>query len=101
MITRLRTLSTFFLLDNGMLRRGTLNPEFQKLVDTLPNLVNAALAPRTTYKYENAWCHWKAFCHENAVRTRPADPFYIAVYVNHLLHTKNSRGSISNAYFGI
>lgn len=33
--------------------------------------------------------------------TRPADPFFVALYLNHLLITKGKAGSIINAYYGI
>ena len=32
---------------------------------------------------------------------RPADPFFIAVYFNYILTTKNTRGAINDAFFGI
>ena len=79
-----------------------LNAEIRKLAETLPNVIKAALAPKTSSKYERAWCRWKTFCYENpGINRRPADPFYIAVYFNYILTTKNSRGAIVDAYFGI
>ena len=76
--------------------------ELQSLVSTLPRLISAALAPNTTSKYQRAWCHWKTFCiNEAKITPRPADPFYIALYFNFLLTTRNTRGSIVDAYFGI
>ena len=83
-------------------RRPPLNQNIQKLADTLPNVIKAALAPSTNNKYERAWCQWKAFCFQNpGIVTRPADPFYIAIYFNFILTTRNSRGAITDAYFGI
>ena len=79
-----------------------LSVELRSLVSTLPRLISAALAPNTTSKYQRAWCHWKTFCiNEAKITPRPADPFYIALYFNFLLTTRNTRGSIVDAYFGI
>ena len=85
-----------------ILLRQQPNIDIQKLAASLPTVIKAALAPKTSSKYERAWSLWKSFCYDNpGIAARPADPFYIAVYFNYILTSKNSRGAIVDAYFGI
>ena len=44
---------------------------------------------------------WSNFCKEIHVVHLPSDPFFIAVFFNHLLITNGSKGSITDAYYGI
>ena len=72
------------------------------LVATLPRLINASVANGTRSKYERAWQHWERFCHRiPGIVARPADPFYVAVYFNHLITEKGTRGSVNDAMYGI
>ena len=75
--------------------------EVQNLIDSLPQMINAAIAPKTKTKYERGWESWKQFCTKHKIPILPADPFYIAVFFNFLLHSKGTRGSINDAFYGI
>ena len=76
--------------------------ELQSLISTLPRLIDASIADSTRSKYSRAWAQWEQFCKDKPeVVHRPADPFYIAVYFNHLLNVRGTRGSVTDAMYGI
>ena len=76
--------------------------ELKSLIATLPRLINASIADSTRNKYSRAWDQWEKFCeHKPEIVPRPADPFYIAVYFNYLLNKKGTRGSVTDAMYGI
>ena len=78
------------------------NAELQSLISTLPRLIEAGVAASTKTKYQRSWWKWEQFCVDKSeVVSRPADPFFIAVYFNHLLMTTGTRGSIQDAMYGI
>ena len=51
-------------------------------------------------KYERAWENWTEICTKFRMTPIPADPFNIAVYFNHLLSTRGTKGSITDAMYG-
>ena len=76
--------------------------EIDGLVHTLPSVINAALAQRTSAQYLRSWKAWKCFCKGVlVVLPRPADPYHAAMHVNQLLRTQNSKAAITNAIHGI
>ena len=76
--------------------------ELKSLIATLPRLVNASIADSTGSKYSLACDQWEKFCEDKPeIVSRPADPFYIAVYFNYLLNEKGTRGSVTDAMYGI
>ena len=75
--------------------------DLQKWIDQVPNLIGASRAERTKDKYQRAWKKWEAFCQQHRIRSRPADPFNIAVYFNYLLSARGTRGAITDAMYGI
>ena len=78
-----------------------MSPHLRHLINTLPEVIKAALAPNTQEKYERAWKSWCGFCEVNHIRNLPSDPFFIAVHFNHLLTTNGSRGSVIDAFYGL
>ena len=75
--------------------------ELKVLRESLPRLIDAGIAGSTKAKYERSWSGWKMFCIKHHLTARPAEPYFIAVYFNHLLLQKGTRGSITDAMFGI
>ena len=74
----------------------------QQSAASLPELIKARWADSTRTKYEAAWRKW------NAWRTTypescplPADPFYIALYINDLVLTQCAPGALTSAVCGI
>ena len=73
-----------------------------RLSATLPTIIRAGLADSTNEKYESGWKKWCAWCKENPeLLHRPAEPFFVSLYLNHLLQTKKKVGAINNAFYGI
>ena len=65
-------------------------------------MIYAGLASSTTDKYVNGWKKWVNWCSEKQeVKIRPAEPFYVAIYFNHLLFTNGTKGCITAAFYGI
>ena len=97
--------SIFFLGGNFTVCRGkdtVTNADLQYLISTLPRLIDAGVAVSTKTKYARAWRQWELFCADKPeVVCRPADPFFIAIYFNHLLTEKGTRGSLTDAMYGI
>ena len=76
--------------------------EMQRLSVSLPFVIQSALAPSTTTKYERGWALWMDWAsHKPEVRTCPSDPFHIALYFNHLLQTNGTKGALIAAAYGI
>ena len=76
--------------------------EIRLLNETLPYLITKGRAESTTSKYEavwNGWVQWAKYKEE--VTSRPALPFYVAIYLNHLLFTNGTKGCITTAFYGI
>ena len=41
--------------------------------------------------------HWR----KGEVKTVPADPFYVAIYLNFVLKTASNKGALTTAFYGI
>jgi len=68
----------------------------------LPSVINSAIAPNTTKKYNSAWLQWERFCSDKSeITTLPADPFIVSLYFGYLVKEKKSRGLISDSFYGI
>ena len=68
------------------------------LAQQLPELLNAAFAPKTLSKYGRAWAKFKTWCarlHINAIC--PATNMTVALYYVHILDTMRTRGALSDA----
>ena len=72
------------------------------LCESLPFVIRSALAPSTTTKYERGWALWSDWAsNKPEVRTCPSDPFHVAIYLNHLLQTNGTKGTLITAAYGM
>ena len=50
----------------------------------------------------NGWLGWVRWSESKIeVKTRPADPFFVALYLNYLYFIRNNKGSVTSAFYGI
>ena len=76
--------------------------EIQLLSSSLPFLVKNGLAHSTTSKYRSGWGEWVKWCStKSGISSRPAEPFYVAIYINRIFFVKNTKGAIINALYSI
>lgn len=76
--------------------------EIKDLALSLPEVVMSARAPLTTKKYESGWSKWLDWCkNKDEVMTVPANPFFVAIYINYVLKTSNNNGALVAAFYGI
>lgn len=76
--------------------------EIGMLSHSLPYVISASLAQSTTSKYSRGWRKWVSWSERKSeVSTRPADPFFVAIYLNSLLFSQNTTSSLTSAYYGI
>ena len=74
----------------------------QQSAASLPELIKARWADSTRTKYEAAWRKWNAWCTTYPESCPlPADPFYIALYINDLVLTQCAPGALTSAVCGI
>lgn len=93
----------FFFLEGVWTRKKELkNNELKSLSESLPEVIMAAKADTTTNKYWRAWSKWLQWCKDkDEVISMPADPFIVAIYLNHLLHSSNNKGALTSAFYGL
>ena len=78
------------------------DPEMRLLVDSLPFVMESGLAEATNEKYERAWKKWSEWVSsKNEIDVIPADPLFVAIYLNHHLQTMKTVGSVRSAMHGI
>ena len=77
------------------------NEELKSLAEVLPSLVERGRAKSTVDKYFAGWKGWLEWGKSNGLETRPAHPFYVALYLTHMFLTKGTKGSITTAMYGI
>ena len=78
------------------------DPEIRTLACTLPRMLAAALAPTTNEKYSRGWADWVSWAEpKDEVTVLPADPFYVAIFLNHIMQSKGTTGAIRTAVYGI
>ena len=74
----------------------------QGLADRLKTTVLSSKACSTSSQYHRAYCKWKesTVCklNENGF---PADPFNVALYLQHLIEQSQSPSVIESAFYGI
>ena len=76
--------------------------EIKLLAESLPYVLIHGLADSTVTKYYSAWNKWLNWCKDKPeVQPRPAEPFFVAIYLNFLLRTVAKKGCISAAMYGI
>lgn len=68
----------------------------------LPVLLESAYAKSTLRKYKPAWEKWVSWAGPfDEVNCCPADPFYVAVYLNDLTNSLATEGTLTAAILGI
>ena len=76
--------------------------EIRLLNSTLPYIIRRDRAQSNTGKYEAGWKGWVEWAErKHEVKTRPAEPFYVAIYLNHLLFVNGNKGCLTTAFYGI
>jgi len=74
----------------------------KNLSSSLPNVIEAGLATSTNEKYSSAWRKWLNWCKVNTeVVSLPANPFFVALYLSHILKTYSTKGALVSAFYGI
>ena len=74
----------------------------RELALSLPDVVMAGRAKSTTSKYQRAWSNWLDWCEDKEEITAfPANPFYVAIYLNFVLKTSKKSGTLTTAFYGI
>ena len=68
----------------------------------MPKVIYAAKASSTNKKYESAWKKWTEWCqNKHEVVACPAEPFFVALYLNFIYRETGKVGPITAAYYGI
>ena len=75
--------------------------ELTTLFRTLPMLVECGRAKSTVTKYKAGWQGWLTWGAQKRFPTRPANHYYVALYLTHLFLLKNKKGPITSAMYGI
>ena len=94
---------------SGQLNQGVWNlqqnikdEEIKMLSKSLPFVIESGLANSTNKKYFHGWKAWADWCNsKQEVHLCPADPFYVAIFLNHILFTSGKKGSVITAFYGI
>ena len=74
----------------------------KKLSASLPEIIEAGLASSTNNKYYTGWKRWLDWCKENPeVNNLPGNPFFVALFFNHILLKYKTKGAIVSAFYGI
>ena len=77
-------------------------PEIKVLAQSLPHVITSALAKSTVKKYEVGWSQWQKWAQSKPnVEEMPADPWYIAIFLNHILRTNGTKGALNTVVYGI
>lgn len=76
--------------------------EIKSLTDSLPFVIQSGRARSTVEKYETGWKNWLIWSEgKPEVCQCPADPFFVAIYLNHVLHANGTKGALISAMYGI
>ena len=89
---------------SGNMGRGRFNQEQRSIrsSSSLSGVIEAGLPSSTNAKYHSAWKKWLDWCKTNTeVVSLPANPFFVALYLNYILQTQNTKGALISAFYGI
>lgn len=76
--------------------------KLKTMAASLPNLLSSAYADSTLSKYKSAWKKWISWSSQfNEVTSCPADPFFIAIYLNDIVSKGGKIGTLETAIQGI
>ena len=73
------------------------DPELRKLADLLPITVLHSRATSSTKKYLGAFKRWRAWAMEHTVPAFPSQPHHVALYLQHLAETLESKCAAEEA----
>ena len=75
------------------------DPDLQSLSFRLQTSILSARAPGTVTNYERAFNRWKDFAlSKQELSYFPAEPFHVAVYLQHVLESTRSRSSVDSEF---
>ena len=78
------------------------DPELRERAQYLPHVIKSAWADGTNEKYARGWNLWRSWCAKHPESTpRPADPFYLALYMNDLVLTEAKKGNLEAVWYGV
>ena len=78
------------------------DPGLKERAHLLPNILQARWADSTKTKYEKAWEKWVKWCQAYPESPKlPAQPFYIALYINDMVLENCKYGALEAAALGI
>ena len=81
--------------------RRKLNKHMRQLECKLQNVLKKCRAPKTVVKYEAGFKRWKRWAKEQNVKSLPADPYHVVLYLIDLMQTASSPAPISTAVYSI
>ena len=75
--------------------------ELRLLQRSLPYVAKNGVAGSTFNKYKSAWDKWLRWSDTKHLSGRPGEPYYVAIYFNHLLFVHHNRGCLAAAFYGV
>jgi len=76
--------------------------ELKELASSLPHVIEAAFSNSTNKKYYRGWKNWLSWSSKKAkICPIPAEPFFVAIYLNFVLQNNNTRGALIDSFYGI
>ena len=75
--------------------------EIRLLQQSLPFVIKNGIASSTYNKYSGAWEKWLKWSAGKNLTGRPAKPYYVAIYINHLLFVEKNKGCLTAALYAI
>ena len=69
---------------------------------TLPSIIESGLSSSTNNKYHTGWNRWLNWSGRNSeVNKLPANPFFVALFLNYILTEFKTKGALVSAFYGI
>ena len=75
--------------------------EVKMLQKSLPYLIKNGVANSTFNKYKSAWDKWLVWSNSKNITGRPAEPYYVAIYLNHLFFVNKNKGCLTAALYAM
>ena len=78
------------------------NPILKQKASSLPNLLESGYAKSTLRKYKPAWEKWVTWASQfEEISICPAEPLFIAIYINDLTNSFSKKSALTAAILGI
>ena len=72
------------------------------LTKNLPIVIESGLANFTNKKCFHGWKTWTDWCNsKQEIDLCSADPFHVAIFLNHILFTSGKKASVITTFYGI